>query len=165
MRRIAFLAGVLALSGCQPAAAPPEETAATEPMSDEDTLRARTEEYEVAYGKGDGQAIGSLFTEDGDYVAVDGGMTHGRAAIGELWQNRFSSDRKGSRASIDVTGIRFLRPDVAIVDGTFAVEMKSAEGADLPAMNGMYTNVWVKQNGQWMIHCLRPMIPLKAQGT
>jgi hypothetical protein len=29
----------------------------------------------------------------------------------------------------------------------------------------MYTNVSVKENGQWMLHCSRPMLPVKAPGT
>jgi uncharacterized protein (TIGR02246 family) len=147
-----------------------EDTAATatatDATRDEDQIRARVGEYEAAYNNADGAGIGALYLADGDYAALDGVVTHGRAAVGELWQNRFASDRSGSRASIRVASVRLVRPDVAIVDGAFTIEMmKSEDGAALPPMNGMYTGVYVKQGGQWLIHSLRTMLPVKAKAT
>ena len=57
-------------------------------------------------------------------------------------------------------------PDIAVIDGTYELTgIKTPEGQDLPAVKGMYTNVGVKQNGQWLLHCSRPMLPMKAPGT
>jgi uncharacterized protein (TIGR02246 family) len=166
MRQIAFLAGVLALAGCQPAAPPPEETTETAPMSDEDTIRARTEEFEQAVARADARAIGALFVEDADLVDQAGVMHHGRAAIEERYQKLFEGAYKGAQANLEIASIRFVRPEVAVVDGTYELTgMKSAEGQDLPPAKGMFTNVSVKQNGQWRLHCSRPMLPMKAQGT
>lgn len=165
MRPIAFLTGVLALAGCQPAA-PPEETTETAPMSDEDMIRTFTDQFEQAINRADVKAIGAMFVEDGDVVDQAGVMHHGRTAIEERWQNLFDGAYKGAQANLEVTSVRFVRPEIAIIDGTYALTgMKSAEGQDLPAMNGTFTNVSVKQDGQWMLHCSRPMLPMKAQGT
>jgi uncharacterized protein (TIGR02246 family) len=162
MRRIALLTGVLAFSGCQPAAPPPEETTETAPMSDEDMIRARTDEFEQAVSNGDAKAIGALFVEDSDLVDQAGAMHHGRAAIEERYQRLFEGPYKGAQANLEITSIRFVRPEIAIIDGTYELNgMTSADGI----VKGMYTNVSVKENGQWMVHCSRPMLPMKAPGT
>jgi len=166
MRRIGLLAGVLLLSGCQPAAPPPEETTETAPMSDEDMIRAFTDEFEQAVSSGDAKAIGALFVEDSDLVDQAGTMHHGRAAIEERYQRLFEGPYKGAQATLEISSIRFVRPDIAIVDGTYELNgMKSADGLPLGLVKGMYTNVSVKENGEWMLHCSRPMLPMKAPGT
>ena len=166
MRTIAFLAGVLALAACQPTEAPPAESTETAPMSDEDMLRARTDEFEQAFSNADAKAIGALFVEDADLVDLAGVMHHGRMAIEERYQKLFDGPYKGAAGSLEITSVRFVRPEIAVIDGTYELTgLKSTEGQDLPAVKGMFTNVSVKQNGQWMLHCSRPMLPMKAPGT
>ena len=93
-------------------------------------------------------------------------MHHGRAAIEARYQTLFDGRYKGAQANLEIGTVRFVRPDIAVIDGTYALTgMKSAEGQDLPALTGMFTNVSVKQNGEWMLHCSRPMLPMKAPGT
>jgi uncharacterized protein (TIGR02246 family) len=167
MRQFLLLAGVLSLAGCQPTAEPPpEEAAAPAPMSDEDMLRARTDEFELAVSKGDVKAIGALFVEDGDLVDQAGVMHHGRAAIEERYQKLFEGPYKGAQANLEIGQVRFVRPDIAVIDGTYELNgMKSPDGLPLGMLTGLFTNVSVKQNGEWMLHCSRPMLPIKAPGT
>ena len=163
MRRFLILAGVLVLSSCQPTAPPPDEKdeEAPSPVSDEDAIRARTDEFEQAVGRGDAKAIGGLFVEDSDLVDQAGVMHHGRAAIEERYQKLFDGAYEGAQANLEVTAVRFVRPEIAIVDGTYELNgMKSPEGLPLGIIRGMFTNVFVKQDGQWMIHCSRPMLPV-----
>ncbi len=160
MRRFAFLTGVLAFTACQPAEPPPEPAAETAPMSDEDRIRARIKEYEQAYNTGDVATLGAIFTDDGDLVDPAGNITHGRAALEERWQKMFAATQ-GAKTTIEATSIRFLRPDIAIVDGTSqSFGMKTADGMGIRSVPGMYASVWVKRNDQWMLHCLRAMIPV-----
>ncbi len=167
MRRILLLLSALAVPGCQPAAPPPEEkTAETPPMSDEDLIRSFTEEFEQAVSKADAKAIGELFVEESDLVDQAGAMHHGRAAIEERYQKLFEGPYKGAQANLEIISIRLVRPEIAIVDGTYELNgMKSADGLPLGIVKGMFTNVLVKQNGEWMLHCSRPMLPVKAPGT
>jgi uncharacterized protein (TIGR02246 family) len=80
----------------------------------------------------------------------------------ELFEGLF----KGTSISITTTSIRFLQPDVAVVDGSYEITgMKDAEGNDLPAVKGMYTNISVKEGEQWLFACSRPMIPVELPGT
>jgi uncharacterized protein (TIGR02246 family) len=161
--RFLIWAGLLVLSGCQPSAPPPEENAAeaAPPMSDEDAIRARTDEFERAVSNADTKAIGALFVEDSDLVDQAGVMHHGRAAIEERYQKLFDGAYKGAQANLEVTSVRFVHPEIAIVDGTYELNgMKSPEGLPLGIVRGMFTNVFMKQGGQWMLHCSRPMLPL-----
>jgi uncharacterized protein (TIGR02246 family) len=162
MRPSFCLAGALALSACHPPPPPPaEETAETAPMSDEDSIRARTDEFEQAVSAGDAAAIGALFVEDSDLVDQAGVMHHGRAAIEERYQKLFDGAYKGAQANLEITAVRFVRPEIDVIDGTYELNgMKSPEGLPLGIVRGMFTNVFVKQDGQWMLHCSRPMLPL-----
>ena len=165
MRRILLLLSALAVSGCQPAA-PPEQTTETASMSDEDMIRARTGEFEQAVSNADAKAIGALFVEDSDLVDQAGTMHHGRAAIEERYRELFEGPYKGAQARLEIESIRFVRPDIAILDGTYELNgMTSTDGLPLGIVKGTYTNISVKENGQWMIHCSRPMLPMKAPGT
>jgi uncharacterized protein (TIGR02246 family) len=163
MRRLAFFAGFLAILSCQAPHPPPAEDALvpeTAPMSDEDQIRARIEEYELAYNNGEVEALGAMFVEDGDMIDPTGAMTHGRAALEERWQKMFAGPVKGT-TNIDATSIRLIRPEIAIVDGTSqSFGMKAPDGTEIRNVPGMYSSVWVKRNGQWLLHCLRPMIPV-----
>jgi uncharacterized protein (TIGR02246 family) len=162
MRCIAFLLSVLALSGCRPAA-PPEEGAETAPLSDEDMIRARTDEFAQAFTNGDWKAIGALFVEDGDFVGPDGGMHHGRMAVEERYKTAFEGPYRGAKGTIKVDSARFLRPEIALVDGTYELQGVSSAAVQEPTtVSGLYTNIWVKENGEWRIHCLRSMVPRKA---
>ncbi|MGH9389259.1 MAG: SgcJ/EcaC family oxidoreductase, partial [Vicinamibacteria bacterium] len=111
MKRFAFFAGALALAGCQPAAPPPDETTETAPMTDEDMLRARTDEFEQAVSSADPKAIGALFIEDGDLVDQAGMMHHGRMAIEERYQKLFDGPYKGTQANLEISSVRFVRPE------------------------------------------------------
>jgi uncharacterized protein (TIGR02246 family) len=164
MRRFTVFAGLLALSSCQsPHPAPAEEAPAPEtaPMSDEDQIRTRTDEFEQAVSAGDAKTIGTMFVEDSDLVDQAGGMHHGRAAIEDRYQKLFDGAYKGAQANLEITSIRFVRPDVAVIDGTYDLSaIKSPDGVALDAIRGMFTNIFVKANGEWRIHCSRPMVPL-----
>ena len=161
MRRVLLLVSALAVSSCQPAPPPEEKTADAPAMSDEDAIRARTDEYAQAFSRGDAKAIGAIFTEDGDFVGPDGEMHHGRSAIEQRFQSVFEGAYKGAQVSIDVASVRHLRPEIALVDGDYEISgLKSPDGLPLGPVKGMYTNVWAKKDGRWMIHCLRSMVPV-----
>jgi uncharacterized protein (TIGR02246 family) len=129
-------------------------------MSDEDQIRARTDEYQQAFSRGDAMAVAAIFTDDGDFVGPDGVMHHGKAALEERFRGVFDGVYKGAQATIEVGAVKLLRPEIAIVDGTYELKgMKSADGQPI-AVSGLYTNVWVKRDGLWSIHCLRSMIPI-----
>ena len=53
--------------------------------------------------------------EDATFIQIFGGQLDGRAAIEAAHRAIFDTIYKGSRATFTVRGIRFLRPDVALI--------------------------------------------------
>jgi uncharacterized protein (TIGR02246 family) len=157
-----FLALVPAfvLVGCQPAEEP-EPAAATAP-TDEELLDQLTSDFEAAWDLGDATAIAAFWTEDGDTVNENGHF-QGRAAVEDNYRQGFETIYKGTSITIETTSIRFLQPDVAVADGTYAITgAVGPEGEALPAIKGLWMGVDVKMNGKWFISSLRPMVPVEA---
>src|SRR5687768_15119229 len=75
-------------------------------------IRALFTELIAAWGRGDGQAYGALFTDEADYVAFDGSHTKGRHVIAESHQKLFETWLKGTRLTGQIESLRFLSPDV-----------------------------------------------------
>ena len=96
-------------------------------------------------------------TDDFDAVNPPGTYMSGRPDLREAFRGAFRNAKM--QASVD--RIRFIRPDVALVDGKFEIS-----GSEItPAPKGLRTFVLVKENGHWMITALRQMIPFTPTGS
>ena len=163
-----FLAVALAGVGCQQAPEPePEAAAPAAPAapSDEDQLHQLAADWAATWGKGDAAELAGYWTEDGDTLTADGHF-QGRAAIQDYYSQGFEGPNAGTSIAIKMTGVRFLQPDVAVADGTYVITgAKGPGGEDLPAVEGLWSNVNVKAGGQWLIACSRPMRPVERPAT
>jgi uncharacterized protein (TIGR02246 family) len=131
--------------------------------ADETAIRKVTEQFAPAWAKGDDKSLGALYTADADYVSSTGLVAKGRTEIEKAYATQFTGVYKGTSLKAGVTNVRFLKPDVAIVNGTFEVSgMRGSDGKEVPPRNGISTSVVVKQNGQWLITALRAWIPPAA---
>ena len=83
--------------------------------ADEQAVRDLFRQLLDAWGRGDGEAYGALFTDDADYVAFDGSNRRGTQAIATEHQQLFDTWLKGTRLVGQVDTLRFLGPDVALV--------------------------------------------------
>lgn len=99
---------------------------------------------------GDADVYAALFTEDADYVTFDGSQVTGRAAIAESHRPLFEGFMRGSRLAGQITALRFLTPDVALVHGKGAVIQKRQKQAARRAIS-VQTTVVVRQDGRWQI--------------
>ena len=130
--------------------------------SDEELLHQLTSDFEAAWDLGDATAIAAFWSEDGDTVNENGHF-QGRSAVEDSYRQGFETIYKGTSIAIEMTSVRFLRPDVAVADGTYTVTGATGpEGEELPAINGLWMNVNVKTGGKWYIDCSRPMVPVEA---
>ena len=114
--------------------------------TDTAAIRALFAELIAAWGRGDGHAYGSLFTDEADYVAFDGSHTRGRRVIAESHQKLFDTWLKGTRLTGRIEGLRFLGPGFALVHATGATLMP---GKDRPVRPSIQTLVAVKRDGTW----------------
>jgi uncharacterized protein (TIGR02246 family) len=128
-----------------------EEPAA--PSADESAVRAVIQKYINARESRDPKAIEALFTEDADQLVSDGTWRRGRDTLvrGMLESSR----RNPARRSITVESVRFLSPEVALVDGRYI-----QAGADGGKDREMWTAITLKRvAGTWRIAAIRNMLP------
>jgi uncharacterized protein (TIGR02246 family) len=114
---------------------------------DETAIRNRIAEYEAAANKRDTQAIAAVFAADADLVFFDSPRIEGRDAIAREHEG-ISKWPSTKRFSLEVTNIRFLGSDLALVEtvGRFSEgEMTSNRG----------TILVTRRDGKWWWTALR----------
>jgi uncharacterized protein (TIGR02246 family) len=138
----------------------------TDPQHERAAIQAVLDEHGTAWSRGDAKAAASVMTDDADWISGSGKVYKGRAAIEEMHRQAFAGPMKGSRHSHPGTAdIRFLRPDVAVVDGDTRMEnIHDENGKELPPSMGRYTAIFVKQQGRWKVAAFRMLPQLKARG-
>jgi uncharacterized protein (TIGR02246 family) len=130
---------------------------------DEETIRQLYTGYDAAWNKGDVAALTLAWADDADHVEPDGRAVKGRAAIEKEVAQRFATDFKGTRSQQTITGIRFLTPEVAVVDASYEVTgVRDPQGQPAPPLKGRYVDIWAKRAGKWQIVADRPVVPAPA---
>ena len=87
----------------------------SEHIADEKTLSGLFQQMIDGWNQGDGQAYAAPFTDDADYVIVDGKHVKGRETIAFGHQYIFHTVFKGSKMRGQVKDIRFLSADIALM--------------------------------------------------
>src|SRR5205814_4531821 len=86
------------------------------PSADEVRIRQIIAEEESAWNRRDAQAYASHFEEEGGFTNVLGTVFYGRHALEERHAQILATVFKNTVLSMIVQKIRFIRPDVALVD-------------------------------------------------
>lgn len=126
-----------------------------------DKLVNFVEKYETAWQSHDAERLADFFSADSDMIVGVLPRVAGRAAIKQWWNNYFSRIDSGRVISISIESVRFLRPDVALLNvntitgGTHsetnkALENRKARGTWLATQN----------DGEWEISALRAHSPI-----
>jgi len=104
--------------GTPPAALPPGVVPVADPVAaaEEASIRKVIDAEEDAWNRGDAKAFAARFQEDGAFTDVFGAVSRTRAELEKRQVEFFTSLFKGSRLALKVRKVRFLRPDVAIVE-------------------------------------------------
>ncbi len=136
---------VLALCLLLPATAP--ALAQTRP-TDEAAIRQSVSAYESAVNQRNAPAIAGLFTRDADVVYFDSPRVVGRDAIGKDLNKAIAGWPSSRRFSLEVTNIRFLGSDLALVE-TLA---RFSEG-EMTSNRG--TALMARRDGKWFWEALR----------
>jgi uncharacterized protein (TIGR02246 family) len=123
---------------------------AQNPAADETAVRGTVTALTNAINKRDAVSYSALFAADADVIVIDGPRAAGRAAI-EAAAAKDWAAAPNERATITPTEIRFVGPDIAIVN-TVA---RFAGGAITSEDRG----TWVlhRESGRWLISGLRVM--------
>ena len=133
-----------------------------QPMSgraDEAPVRELVQKYMEARNSRNADATRSLFTADADQLVSTGEWRKGIDAV--VQGAMASSQKETGRSSIVVETIRFLEPDLALVDGRY-----ETTSAGTGASRKMWTTLVVKRTDLgWRIAAIRNMLPAQRQDT
>ena len=116
--------------------------------ADERAVRELFEKLLEDWARGDGEAYGSRFAEDADYVAFDGTRTKGREEISSSHQRLFDKFMKGTRLTGRIEGIEFPVPGVALIHATGGTVMRGKREPS-PERDSIQTLVAVKRAEGW----------------
>ncbi len=135
--------------------------------ADEQALHDILKQLEMAWNGSDSKRWTSFFARDATFIHIFGGQLDGHAAIEGAHRTIFDTIYKGSRLTIVLRNIRFVRPDVAIV---FAqMHLALAPGAPVPEIETRPTLIVVKEEGRWQIVALQNTrisdVPAAAQAA
>ena len=141
---------LLSIVAVLPAAVSAQDTAA------ETAIRAIIAEQAVAWNAGDGARYASRLAPEASFTNLFGMVMYGAPAFVKRHQEILSTFYKGTTKKHAVRRIRFVTPDVAIVDIDNEVHGVKAmpAGISVPPDGIIKTQlmeVFVRRNGQWWI--------------
>jgi len=101
----------------------------------------------------DANAIVAAYADSGLFIAADGVITRGRAAIAELYRARFPRLREIRGGDVVQDGLAVVAPNIIYEWGHAWVEMApTAAGGSSLRSGGSYLTVWKRQtDGHWRI--------------
>ncbi|MBT5220365.1 MAG: SgcJ/EcaC family oxidoreductase [Woeseia sp.] len=122
-------------------------------LLEETAIKQLIAEFLVVRERNDEQALLALLTEDIDQLTSSGNLRSGRDRVsnGSLASTRNNS---GTR-TITVESIRFIKADVAIVNGLYDI----VDRADGPDRHYLTSFVVVMEDERWKISAIRNMNP------
>ena len=134
----------------------PAQSAGQASATDEAQIRAIVEEQVTAWNVGDAVGFSKSFAEDGSFTNIRGTVFYGHKAFEDRHREIFTGFFKASHLAMSITRIRFVRPDVAIVD--LETELSNLTGAPpgvRPNAAGRIVTrlqqVFVKDRGVWRV--------------
>jgi uncharacterized protein (TIGR02246 family) len=124
--------------------------------SDVDTRAVRDviAQYMRARNDKNAEALPRLFTPDADQLVSTGEWRKGLDNL--IRGTSASSQKEMGRSSIAIESVRFIDPDVAIVDGRY----------ETTSVNGTVRNMWTtlvmkRTKDEWRITAIRNMLPVQ----
>ncbi len=134
----------------------PAAKSQTSTTDDEAAIRAVVQSESDAWNRGDAEAFGAHYAEDGSFTNILGQQLYGRKAFIAQHAMIFSTIYKGSHNVLTTGKIKFVRPDVAVVDidGVLSGATRLPSGmkaAEDGALHVKLQEVMTKEKGNWWI--------------
>lgn len=119
-------------------------------QTDADEIRALYIATMDGWNRGSGEAFAAAFADEADFVAFDGTRFRRRDEIARFHDPLFKTHLKGTRLLGDVTDVRFLGSDVAVLH---AYGGTVPRGGQMPApeRDSIQTLVAAKPDGRWRL--------------
>lgn len=123
------------------------QTSRQSALSDESSVKAQIALLGKSLAEGDVKTLCGLWTPDGDYIAVDGSLCKGRAALEKRFNGIIADDGK-PQLELVPDSVRFLGSDVALSEGV----VRRKNGVEGPQPETRFSIVFTKQDGNWLIY-------------
>jgi uncharacterized protein (TIGR02246 family) len=108
-------------------------------------IQAAVDACTTAFNKRDLDGLLAYYAADADYLDQEGKQHKGKADLADFFK-RSLDDLNDQKLKTTITSLRFVRPDVAIVDGK-----ADFTGPDGASDSGLFTAVWTKTDGKWLL--------------
>ena len=118
--------------------------------TDEKALHNLFHKMQDGWNQGDGQAFAASFTEDADYIVVNGTYLKGRQAIAAAHQQLFETRFQGSRLEGFLKHIRFLSDDIALMHVHGRPQIPG-QAVPAPEQYSIQTMVAIRHADEWSI--------------
>jgi uncharacterized protein (TIGR02246 family) len=89
----------------------------------ESAIRAAVNQYSSAWNNHDAKAMARIFAQDADFIGGSGGRVN-RAAFEKTMAEEHATVFKDRKLTTTVEQIRFLKPDIGIVDGSYQASIR-----------------------------------------
>jgi uncharacterized protein (TIGR02246 family) len=119
-----------------------------ERSADMQALHDLFHQMQAGWNRGDGHAYAASFTEDADYISVNGAYLKGRQAIAAAHQQLFATRFRGSRLDGVVQQIRFLSDDIALLHLHGRPQIPG-QALPPPEQSAIQTMIGVRQAEGW----------------
>jgi uncharacterized protein (TIGR02246 family) len=120
-------------------------------------IRALMAEFERRWNAHDGAAVAELFAADAIFTTPTLACSEGREAIARSEQEAYDTLFRDNRVRVQIERVRFLRPDVAVVN--VANEILSGEEIFQTSHAMLVAD---SHGGRWRIAAWHNMVPLEA---
>jgi uncharacterized protein (TIGR02246 family) len=121
------------------------------PTNAEQAVRKASAAHLEALNKGDLEGVMAYWAPDADFIDEAGKKTSGHDALTAVFKTMLA-DLKGYKIGGKIYSVKFLRPDVALVDGL--LETTSSDGT---RDSNRYAIVWAKSGDKWLISSARDL--------
>ncbi len=127
-------------------------TAQAQTQTDEDAVRLLPHAFCDAWAKHDGHELAKIMAEDIDFVTVGATWFRGRDNFEEYHTRLLATRFRESTNTPLETVVRFLRPDLALVHWSWAIEGdKNPDGSARPKRFGLMTMLAEKRKDTWLV--------------
>ena len=111
-----------------------------------------TDRFLAGWNAHDAHLFASAFAADADFTNVRGVSASGRANIEQFHAQAFQKMFMQSHQTAEVKRIRFLKPDVAVVDVPWKMTgALTPDGNARPIRTGLLDFVFTSSGGSWLI--------------
>ena len=111
-----------------------------------------TDRFLAGWNAHDAHVFASAFAPDADFTNVRGASASGRENIEQFHAQAFQTMFMQSHQSAEVKKIRFLKPDVAVVDVRWEMTgALSPDGSSRAVRTGLLDLVFTSSGGSWFI--------------